>query len=147
MSIDNATNNDTAVLGAEIALLAEALIRWLADGVRPARLFAADVFADVSLPHWRLQATNAEELYAIREGGGHTGGGRVSVEGLNRTTRGFLLQFAERWAAGGQQWYARELIHAVVTGGLISELIVYCTGDWDEDVQRTHAAEVYLPRP
>ena len=69
----------------------------------------------------------------------------MSVEGLDRTTRGFLLQFAERWAAGGQQWYARELIHAVVTGGSISELIVYCTGDWDEDLQRRHAAEVELP--
>lgn len=147
MSIDSATGTDTAVLGADHARLAETLIRWLADGVRPARLFAPEVFADVSLPQWRLQATNAEELYAIREGGGHTGGGRVSVEGLDRTTRGFLLQFAERWAAGGQRWYARELIHAVVTGGLITELIVYCTGDWDEATQRRHATEVYLPRP
>jgi hypothetical protein len=38
MSIDSAPGTDTAVLGTENAPLAEALIRWLADGVRPARL-------------------------------------------------------------------------------------------------------------
>jgi hypothetical protein len=66
---------------------------------------------------------------------------------LDRTSRGFLLQFEERWTAGEQAWYARELIHAIVEGGLITEMSVYCTGDWDQATQRRHAAEVRLTRP
>ena len=77
----------------------------------------------------------------------HHGQGRVRVEHLDRTARGFLLQFEERWVANGQHWYARELIHAVVEEALITELIIYCTGDWDERAQRLHAAKVQLARP
>ena len=73
--------------------------------------------------------------------------GRVRVEALDRTSRGFLLQFEERWEADGQQWYCRELIHCVVTDGWITELVIYCTGDWDEQVQRQHAEQVRLSRP
>ena len=52
-------------------------------------------------------------MFGIREGE-HPFIGRVHVEGLDRTTRGFLLQFEERWDAEGQEWYCRELMHRVV---------------------------------
>ena len=39
------------------------------------------------------------------------------------------------------------MIRAVVAGGRIAELAVYCTGDWDEPTQQRHAAEVQLARP
>jgi hypothetical protein len=126
--------------------LAEKFVDWLESGVRPIRLFDADVFADLSLPHWRVQATGPDEIFAIRETD-HHGQGRVRVEHLDRTARGFLLQFEERWVANGQHWYAGELIHAVAEEALITELIIYCTGDWDERAQRRHAAKVQLARP
>ena len=53
-----------------------------------------------------VQATGPDELFAIREAD-HHGQGRVRVEHLDRTARGFLLQFEERWVANGQHWYAR----------------------------------------
>ena len=73
--------------------------------------------------------------------------GRCASTRLEPTGAGFLLEFEERWHAEGQDWYCREMMHAVVSSGRIAELSVYCTGDWDEAVQRRHAAEVTLARP
>jgi hypothetical protein len=125
--------------------LADELVGWLETGVRPDGLFADDVFCDLSLPQWRVQAQGPDDVYAIREAD-HPFRGTVSVEALDRTARGFLVQFEERWDAEGQQWYCRELIHCRVTDGRISELSVYCTGDWDAAVQERHAEQVRLIR-
>jgi hypothetical protein len=38
-------------------------------------------------------------------------------------------------------------MHCVVTSGRISELLIYCTGDWDTAVQQQHAEQVRLVRP
>jgi len=126
--------------------LADRLVRWLHAGDRPNDLFSEDVFADVSLPHWRVQGRGVDTIFGIREGG-HPYPGAVRVEALDRTSRGFLIQVEERWIAEAQQWYCRELIHCIVTADRISELSVYCTGDWDEAVQQRHAEEVTLLRP
>jgi hypothetical protein len=127
------------------AALAEKLVDWLETAVGPEQLFAPGVLGDLSVPLWRLQASGAAELFSIRSSL-HPWPGRVRVEHLDRTSRGFLIQFEERWAAEGQQWYAREMMHAVVDDGLVTEISVYCTGDWDEAVQRRHVAEVQLTR-
>ncbi|WP_211190263.1 hypothetical protein [Actinomycetospora sp. TBRC 11914] len=128
------------------AVLADRLVAWLETGGRPGDLFTDDVFVDLSLPQWRVQGQGADTAFGIREDG-HPHRGRVRVEALDRTSRGFLLQFEERWSAGAQQWYCRELIHGVVRDGRIAELSIYCTGDWDEAVQRRHAGDVSLLRP
>jgi hypothetical protein len=125
--------------------LASRLTHWLRDGVRRDDLFAPDAFADLSLPQWRIQAMTADALFAIRETS-HPVNGEVRVERLEPTDSGFLIQFEERWHQGGQDWYCREMIHAVTRDGLIAELAIYCTGDWDEATQRRHAAEVQLIR-
>jgi hypothetical protein len=132
-------------LTAEEARLARALVRWLETGERPDDLFAADVFADVSLPLWRLQAVGPEETFALRTAS-HPFPGDVAIRGLDQTSRGFLIEFEERWEAEGQEWYCREMIHGQVTGDRITELSIYCTGDWDEAVQRRHATQVRLIR-
>src|SRR4051794_26743192 len=132
-------------LDAEAATLAEQLVEWLQSGVRPRDMFADEVFTDLSLPQWRLQAEGAEAAFALREDN-HPFPGTVTVESVDRSARGFLLRFEERWDADGQRWYSRELIHCAVTDGRISELVVYCTGDWDENVQRRHAEQVSLLR-
>ncbi len=125
--------------------LARELVTWLETGVRPEAMFADDVFADLTVPHWRVQAVGADAAFRLREES-HPFPGEVRVEALDRTSRGFLLQFEERWHAEGQQWYCREQIHCVVTDGRISELAIYCTGDWDEAAQRRHADQVRLVR-
>jgi hypothetical protein len=129
-----------------LADLVQRFITWLETGVRPEKMFADDVFADFTIPRWRLQAQGGSATYHLREDG-HPFPGRVRVEALDRTSRGFLLQIEERWEAHGQHWYCRELIHCVVTDRLITELSIFCTGDWDELVQQQHAARVRLIRP
>jgi hypothetical protein len=126
--------------------LAQAFVTWLETGVRPDDVFAPDVFTDLTVPHWRLQAEGVDGAFRLREEP-HPYTGTVRVEALDRTSRGFLLQFEERWEAEGQQWYCRELIHCVVVDGWITELAIYCTGDWDEALQRRHAEQAHLVRP
>jgi hypothetical protein len=126
--------------------LAETLVRWLETGIRPDDLFTQDVFCDLSLPHWRVQGQGLDDVFGLRENN-HPFQGLVRVEALDRTSRGFLLQFEERWEAEGRQWYCRELMHCEVTDGRIGALSVYCTGDWDPDRQRLHAEQVRLLRP
>jgi hypothetical protein len=122
------------------------LIRFLETGQVQDGLFAPDVFTDLSLPHWRVQAATAREVIAIRAEG-HHGLAQVHVERVEQTARGFTIEFEEHWDHDGQRWYAREMIRADVTGGSIVELSVYCTGDWDEARQREHAGAVALIRP
>jgi hypothetical protein len=122
------------------------LIRFLETGVAPDGLFMPEVFADLSLPQWRVQASGVDEVVAIRVEG-HPSPGQVHVVRVDPTDRGFAIEFEERWEQDGQRWYCREMIRADVVGAAISELSVYCTGDWDEAKQREHAAAVRLIRP
>ena len=39
------------------------------------------------------------------------------------------------------------MMRAEVADGQIAELVVYCTGDWDQARQAEHAASVTLIRP
>ncbi len=128
-----------------LADLAQELVTWLETGVRPDGMFSDDVFADLSLPQWRVQALGADAAFRLREDS-HPFAGEVRVEALDRTSRGFLIQFEERWQADGQRWYCRELIHCVVTDGWITELDVFCTGDWDEATLQRHSDQVRLLR-
>ncbi len=122
------------------------LIRFLETGVVPDGLFAPTVFADVSLPQWRIQTDTVDGLLAVRAEG-HPFPGEVRVERSQQTEHGFILEFEERWDNDGQRWYCREMIRADVVGTSIVEIAVYCTGDWDQARQREHAAAVHLIRP
>jgi hypothetical protein len=54
-----------------------------------------------------------------------------------------------RWAAkqDGEQWYCRELFRADVADGAVSQISVYCTGDWDRAQVARHRETVELIRP
>ena len=122
------------------------LIRFLETGAIPDGLFAADVFADLSLPLWRVQTATAEDIIAERVAG-HPYPGQVHVERVEQTEHGFTIEFEERWDNEGQRWYCREMIRADVAGDTIVELSIFCTGDWDAARQREHAETVRLIRP
>jgi hypothetical protein len=47
-------------------LLAEAFIAYLETGVAGPGLYAPDIFLDVTLPRWRLQARGREDALAVR---------------------------------------------------------------------------------
>jgi hypothetical protein len=130
----------------ETKLAVARLIEFLETGTARDGLFAPDLFLDLSLPHWRLQTTTADEAIAVRVAG-HPSAGQVRVERINQTETGFTIEFEERWEHAGQKWYCREIIRADVVADTIVEMSVYCTGDWDEAKQREHASTVKLIRP
>jgi len=126
--------------------LAEKMVSFLETGTAPEGLFRPDVFLDLTMPTWRVQAAGAEDLIAVRKEG-HPEPGRVPRWRADPTPAGFVFEFEERWDHEGQEWYSRELMRVEVAGGQIAELTVYCTGDWDQARQAEHAAAVTLLRP
>jgi hypothetical protein len=71
---------------------------------------------------------------------------RSGSTGTQRRGR-FTIEFEERWQHEGQRWYCREMIRADVVDDSITELSIYCTGDWDEARQQEHRKAVTLIRP
>jgi hypothetical protein len=122
------------------------LIEYLETGKAPDGLFASDVFADLSLPQWRIQTDCAADIIAVRADG-HPAPGEVRVERIETTPRGFTIEFEERWYDDGQRWYCREMIRADVVDDSIVEMSIYCTGDWDEAKQQEFADSGQLIRP
>lgn len=135
-----ATHDETA------RQLAAKFVEFLETGTPPYGLFTADVFCDFTMPQWRLQASGIENVVGLRRGG-HPGPGRVPRTRFDATTTGFVLEVEEEWEQDGESWYCRELFRADVSDGAISEISVYCTGDWDRARVARHAATVHLLRP
>lgn len=126
--------------------LANKVITFLETGTVPEGLFAADVFLDFTMPLWRVQAQGIEDAVATRKAG-HPAPGLVPRSRFDPTPTGFVLEVEELWDQDGDSWYCRELIRVDVSDGSISELSVYCTGDWDSERVARHATEVRLVRP
>ena len=122
------------------------LVRFLETGVAPEGLIAPEIFCDFSLPQWRLQTQGVDDVVALRRSG-HPGPSSVTRWQSRPTDQGFVFEFEERWEQDGQHWYSRELLLVQVRDGRISELSVYCTGDWDQACQEQHRREVTLIRP
>jgi hypothetical protein len=128
-----------------VRALSAKLVTFLETGTAPEGLFRPDVFLDLTMPTWRIEASGAEDLISIRKQG-HPGTGAVTRWRADPTPAGFVFEFEERWVHEGQEWYAREMMRAEVADGQIAELVVYCTGDWDQARQAEHAAAVTLIR-
>jgi hypothetical protein len=126
--------------------LAGQFIAFLETGTPAAGLFTSDVFVDFTMPQWRLQAQGARDVVGLRLHG-HPAPGRVPRSRFDATATGFVLEVEEQWEHDGQSWYCRELFRADVSDGAISQLSVYCTGDWDSELVARHAATVLLIRP
>ena len=125
---------------------AEELIAFLETGEAAPGLFAPGVFVDFTLPRWRLQARGRDDALALRRGG-HPSAGRVPRSRFDPTPTGFVLELEETWQDAGGSWYCRELFRADVGPEGITDLAVYCTGDWDDARVAEHAREVTLIRP
>ena len=126
--------------------LAETLVAFFETGAAPDGLLAPDVFCDFTMPTWRLQASGIDDTVALRLAG-HPGPGSVPRWRFDPTPTGFVLEFEEAWDHGGEHWTAREMLRADVSDAGITQLSVYCTGDWDTARRGEHAAAVTLIRP
>lgn len=121
-------------------------VRFMETGEVEAGLFTNDVFCDFTMPQWRLQVVGPDQVRAARAAG-HPGPSTVVRTRWDAIPGGFLLEFSEQWHWAGENWYAREMVRADLRGTSISELAVYCTGDWDSATVARHAKEVSLIRP
>ena len=119
----------TAATGTDVRTTADLLVGFLETGAPPDGLFDPDVFLDFTMPTWRLQALGVDDAVALRRAG-HPAPGRVPRSRLDPTPTGFVLEVEETWEDGGDSWYCRELFRADVGPAGITELSVYCTGDW-----------------
>jgi hypothetical protein len=129
----------------DVGVAVARLVRWLESNEAPAGLVTDDVFADLTFPRWRVQTEGGDALIRARQRL-HPRLGKVVVERVDRTERGFTIEFEERWLDAGQNWYCREQMRCDLTGQAIAELSLYCTGDWDEARVAEHAAAVSLIR-
>jgi hypothetical protein len=125
--------------------VAAKFIEFLETGEAPVGLFTADVFVDFTMPQWRLQARGLRDAVGLRTAG-HPGPSRVPRSRFDATATGFVLEVEEEWDWDGEAWYCRELFRADLSDDGISELSVYCTGDWDRDRRSLHAESVSLIR-
>jgi hypothetical protein len=125
---------------------AERFVAFLETGAIDG-LFAPDLFTDITLPHWRVQTQSAAELVAAKSRL-HPPAGRTRVEKILPGGNGYALKVEERWEDGGEQWYCREAFLCELDDeGRVTELSVYCTGDWDRAAVARHAEAVTLIRP
>jgi hypothetical protein len=139
--------NATAELDPQtLERLSRDTVIFLETGTPPEGLFASDVFCDCSMPQWRLQTQGIPALVDLRRAG-HPGPSKITPWQSYPTQRGFVFEFAEEWDQDGEHWYAREALLAEVRDGCISDVSVYCTGDWDQAHQDQHRREVTLLRP
>lgn len=143
---ENPRINTEAAHTHEVRRLADLFIEFLCTNTAPDGLFADDVFCDLTVPTWRLQAVGPADVVALRRAG-HPATGRVPRHRLDATATGFVLEVEEAWEDGHDQWYCRELFRADVADGRIRQLSIYCTGDWDSAQVAEHAAAVTLIRP
>jgi hypothetical protein len=142
----SATTMAAAQVPASVQESVDRLVAFLQTGATDG-LFAPGVFADITLPHWREQAVGADEVAAMKTRM-HPPGGSTRVEKVLAAPRGYTIKVEERWEDGGQSWYCREaFLCDLDEQGRITELSVYCTGDWDEAAVAEHAKAVTLIRP
>ena len=126
--------------------LAAKVITFLETGKAPDGAFTRDAFVDFTMPQWRLQGQGVDEIVRMRTAG-HPGPSRVPRSRFDATSTGFVLEVEEEWDQDGESWYCRELFRADVADGAISQISVYCTGDWDRAQVARHRATVQLLRP
>ncbi|PKT68097.1 hypothetical protein CW362_36725 [Streptomyces populi] len=125
--------------------LADLFVEFLRTNSAPAGLFTDDVFVDLSLPRWRLQTAGRDNLVALRRSS-HPTLGTVPRHRIDVTGTGLVVEVEERWEDAEGSWYCRELIRAEVRDGSMSEMSVYCTGDWSPEIQDARRREVTLIR-
>ncbi len=108
-------------------------------------LCADDVLFDAVVPTWRfqLQGLDAAREVLAEE---FLPGRRVTESHVTPTADGVLLE-VETWAPiHGEDRMWREIAHFRVDDGLVTEVIVYCSGIWDAATIARHAVEAPMVR-
>ena len=128
---------------------AQELSERLADVFRTADagdVLTDDVFLDGHPPLWRFQLRGRDTFAAWLQDYSPDGAD-VTVVRTIPTASGFVTELVGRHQEDGQEMTDRKIVLCEVRGNRISELTVYCSGDWDSQLRARHAAETRLIRP
>jgi len=129
--------------------VAQELSERLADVFRTAQatdVLADDVFLDGNPPLWRFQLQGRDTFDAWIKSFMPDGADTTVVRTIPTVT-GFVTEFTGRHDQDGLEITDRKILLAEVRDGRITELTVYCSGDWGPDLRARHAAETQLIRP
>jgi hypothetical protein len=128
---------------------AQELSERLADVFRTGKanhVLADDLFLDGHPPLWRFQLQGLD-TFAAWLAGYSPDGAETTVVRTIPTATGFVTEFVGRHDEDGQEMTDRKILLCEVRGGQVSELTVYCSGDWDAELRARHAAEAPITRP
>lgn len=128
---------------------AQALSERLADVFRSADVgdvLTDDVFLDGHPPQWRFQLQGRDAFAAWLRGYAPDGIDTVVARTVP-TVSGFVTEFVGRFEQDGTQMTDRKILLCEVRDDRVSEMTVYCSGDWDPELRRRHAVETTLIRP
>ena len=129
--------------------VAQELSERLADVFRTADVgdvLADDLFFDGHPPLWRFQL-QGRDVFAAWLQGYSPEGVETTVVRTIPTASGFVTEFAGRHDEDGEEITDRKILLAEVRGGRITELTIYCSGDWNAELRARHAVEADLIRP
>jgi hypothetical protein len=127
---------------------AQELSERLADVFRTAdagAVLADEVFLDGHPPLWRFQLQGRVAFDAWIKGFMPDGADTTVVRTIPTVT-GFVTEFTGRHHDNGEEVTDRKILLAEVRGGRISELTIYCSGDWNAELRSRHAAQTQLIR-
>ena len=112
----------------------------------PEDVFASDAFFDLNMPVWRFQLKGREAFAEQLEKINH-GPARIDIVRTVPTVSGFVTEHVEHQDVDGEDLSARRLWLCEVRDGLITEVVGYCSGEWNEELRHRHATEAQLIRP
>ena len=147
MSITNTSITNTRAMLEQDA--AEALAERVADVFRTARaadIFTDDVFLDGHPPEWRFQLQGLDAFNAWISSYS-PGGADTTVARTVPTATGFVMEILGIHLEDGEEITDRKIILCETRGDQVSDMTVYCSGDWDSELRSRHAAETTLLRP
>ena len=109
-------------------------------------LFAPDAFFDLFPPFWRFQLRGPDALRRAAARRSPTVAASVRVA-AGRTHGHRLRDGARADRHAARHEVARRLFLCEVRDGRITEAVVYCNGEWDDELRARHAAEAPMLRP
>ena len=128
---------------------AQELSERLADVFRTADnfdVFTDDVFLDGHPPQWRFQL-QGRDVFAAWLKDYSPRGHETTVARTVPTATGFVTEMLGRFVEDGEEMTDRKIILCAVRDGRVSEMTIYCSGDWGSELRARHAAETTLIRP
>ena len=130
----------------EVETMVDRFVRFLETAEDTDGLLDPQVFVDFNVPHWRFQMQGAD-IFARQLKDDSPNGAKVTTGLRLATPTGFVIEapYVQKDQHGDNTRY-RTMWAVEIRGGRIAEVVLYCTGEWDEATQARQAAEAPMIR-